>query len=72
MAKRVNFRVVAYQTRFEIMTAIKLPTPEDFQNLGDVEKVELYRGIFNMYQDVANFLSSNLDVDDLLARYCDD
>lgn len=72
MAKRVNFRVVAYQTRFEIMTAIKLPTPEVFQNLGDVEKVDLYREIFNMYHDVANFLASNLDVDDLIARYCED
>ena len=72
MAKTVDFKQVAYQTRYGIMAAVKLPTPEEFQNLNEDEKLALYRCIFETYHDVANFLSSSLDIDKLLARYCND
>lgn len=70
MAKNVDFKQVAYQARFGIMAAIKLPTPDEFQQLNDDEKLALYRNIFDTWHDVASFLSSSLDIDDLLNRYC--
>lgn len=72
MAKNVDFKDVCYNTRFGIMASVKLPTPEAFQNLNDDEKLALYRLIFDTFHDVANFLSSSLDIDDLLTRYCND
>lgn len=72
MAKKVNFKEVAYQARYDIMAAIKLPTPEAFQDLNDDDKLALYRTIFSTYHDLANFLSSSLDIDDLLTRYSND
>lgn len=72
MAKTVDFKQVAYQTRFGIMAAVKLPTPEEFQKLSDDEKLALYRCIFDNFHDVANFLSSSLDIDELLNKYCND
>ena len=72
MAKTVDFKQVAYQARYGIMAAIKLPTPEEFQKLSDDEKLALYRCIFDTFHDMANFLSSSLDIDSLLTRYCND
>ena len=72
MAKNVDFKQVAYQTRYGIMAAVKLPTPEEFQNLNDDEKLALYHCIFDTYHDMASFLSSSLDIDSLLTRYCND
>lgn len=72
MAKNVDFKQVAYQARFGIMAAIKLPTPEEFQKLKDDEKLALYRNIFDTWHDMADFLTSSLSIDDLLKRYCND
>ena len=72
MAKTVDFKQVAYQTRFGIMAAVKLPTPDEFQQLKDDEKLALYDRIFDTWHDAANFLSSSLDIDSLLTRYCND
>lgn len=72
MAKTINFKDVAYQTRFGIMAAIKLPTPDEFQQLKDDEKLALYCCIFDTWHDTSNFLSSSLDIDNLLKRYCTD
>lgn len=72
MAKNVDFKQVAYQTRFGIMAAVKLPTPDEFQQLKDDEKLALYRNIFDTWHDMASFLSSSLDIDSLLTRYCND
>lgn len=72
MAKSVDFKEVAYQTRFGIMAAVKLPTPENFQTLNDDEKLALYRCIFDTFHDVCDFLSSSLRIDDLQNRYCND
>lgn len=72
MAKKVNFKEVASQARFDIMASIKLPTPEAFQDLNDEEKFALYRTIFDTYHDLADFLSASLNMDDLLTRYCND
>lgn len=70
--KKVNFKDVAYQTRFGIMASIELPTPEAFQNLNEDEKLALYRNVFNVFHDMSDFLTSSLDIDDLLTRYCDE
>lgn len=72
MAKTVNFKQVAYQARFGMMGKVKLPIPEDFNNLKDDEKLALYRCIFDTWHDVSYFLSSSLDIDDLLNKYGDD
>lgn len=72
MAKTVDFKQVAYQTRFGIMAAVKLPTPDEFQQLNDDEKLALYRCIFDTWHDMSNFLTSSLNIDDLLTRYCND
>ena len=72
MAKNVDFKQVAYRARYEIMAAVKLPTPDEFQKLKDDEKLALYRCIFDTYHDVSDFLSSSLSIDDLLTRYCND
>ena len=72
MAKKVNFKEVASQARFDIMASIKLPTPEAFQDLNDEDKFALYRTIFDTYHDLCDFLSASLNIDDLLTRYCND
>lgn len=72
MAKNVDFKKVAYQTRYGIMAAVKLPIPEEFQRLNDDEKLALYHCIFDTWHDMADFLSSSLSIDDLLNRYCND
>ena len=72
MAKNVDFKQVAYQTRFGIMAAIKLPTPDEFQQLKDDEKLALFRNIFDTWHDMSDFLTSSLSIDDLLKRYCND
>lgn len=72
MAKTVDFKQVAYQTRFGIMAAVKLPTPDEFQQLKDDEKLALYRCIFDTWHDMSDFLTSSLSIDDLLNRYCND
>lgn len=72
MAKNVDFKQVAYQTRFGIMAAVKLPTPDEFQRLNDDEKLALFRCIFDTWHDMSDFLTSSLSIDDLLTRYCND
>lgn len=72
MEKTVDFKQVAYQARYGIMPAVVLPTPDAFQKLNDDEKLDLYRRIFDTYHDMANFLTSSLDVDNLLTRYWND
>lgn len=72
MAKTINFKEVAYKTRFGIMAAVKLPTPDEFQKLNDDEKLALYHRIFDTWHDTSNFLSSSLDIDDLLNKYGND
>jgi hypothetical protein len=72
MAKTVDFKQVAYQTRFGIMAAVKLPTPDEFQKLSDDEKLALYRCIFDTWHDTSNFLTSSLSIDDLLNKYEND
>lgn len=72
MAKTVDFKQVAYQTRYGIMAAVKLPTPVEFQKLNDDEKLALYNCIFETWHDTTNFLSSSLDIDDLLNKYGND
>lgn len=72
MAKTVDFKQVAYQTRFGIMAAVKLPTPDEFQKLTDEEKFSLYRCIFDNFHDVSDFLTSSLNIDDLLNKYGND
>ena len=72
MAKNVDFKQVAYQTRFGIMAAVKLPTPDEFQQLNDDEKLALYRCIFDTWYDMSAFLQFSLSIDDLLKRYCND
>ena len=72
MAKTLDFKQVAYQTRFGIMAAVKLPTPEAFLQLKDDEKLVLYRNIFDTWHDMSDFLTSSLSIDDLLNKYGDD
>ena len=72
MAKNVNFKDVAYQARFGMMTKVKLPTPEAFNNLNDDEKLALYSCIFDRWHDVSDFLYNFLTNDDLLNKYGDD
>ena len=72
MSKNVDFKQVAYQARFGIMAAIKLPTPEEFQRLNDDEKLALYRNIFDTWHDMSDFLTSSLSIDDLLNKYGND
>lgn len=72
MAKNVDFKQVAYQTRFGIMAAVKLPTPDEFEKLNDDEKLALYHCIFDNFHDVCNFLSSSLNIEDLLNKYGND
>ena len=72
MAKTLDFKQVAYQTRFGIMAAVKLPTPEEFTQLKDDEKLVLYRNIFDTWHDMSDFLTSSLSIDDLLNKYGDD
>lgn len=69
MAKTLDFKQVAYQTRFGIMAAVKLPTPEEFPQLKDDEKLVLYRNIFDTWHDISDFLTSSLSIDDLLNKY---
>lgn len=72
MIKKVDFKDVAYQARFGIMAKVKLTNPEDFNNLNDDEKLALYSSIFHTWHDVAGFLTSSLNIDDLLNKYGDD
>ena len=72
MSKNVDFKQVANQARFGIMAAIKLPTPEEFQKLNDDEKLALYRNIFDTWHDMSDFLTSSLNIDDLLNKYGND
>ena len=72
MAKNVDFKSVAYKTRFGIMAAVKLPNPEEFKQLKDDEKLALYRCIFDTWHDMSRYLTSSLSIDDLLNRYCND
>lgn len=72
MAKTVNFKQVTLQTRFGIMAAVKLPTPDEFQRLKDDEKIALYRCIFDTWRDMSEFLTSSLNIDDLLQKYGND
>ena len=72
MAKTVDFKDVAYQARFGMMGKVKLPTPEDFNNLNDDEKLALYRCIFDTWHDVSGFLTSSINIDDLLNKYGND
>ena len=72
MAKNVDFKDVAYQARFGMMGKVKLPIPEDFNNLNDDEKLALYRCLFDTWHDVSDFLTSSLNIDDLLNKYGDD
>lgn len=72
MAKNVDFKQVAYQTRFGIMAAVKLPTPDEFQRLNDDEKLALYSCIFDTWHDMSDFLTSSLSIDDLLNKYGND
>lgn len=70
MSKKINFKKVAFQARFSIMASIKLPTPDAFQALNEEEKKFVYRNIFNTWHAVSSFLSSTLEIDDLLNHYC--
>lgn len=70
MAKTINFKKVAYQARFGIMASTKLPTPDAFQALNEDEKKAVYRDIFDTWHAVSSFLTSTLEIDDLLNRYC--
>lgn len=72
MEKTVDFKQVAYQARFNIMSAVQLPPPEVFKRLSDDEKYDLYKRIFETYHDLTNFLTSSLDIDDLQTRYWKD
>lgn len=72
MAKNVNFKQVALKARFGIMAAVNLPTPEEFQRLNDDEKIALYSCIFDTWHDMSLYLSSSLDIDDLLQKYGND
>lgn len=72
MAKNVNFKQVALQTQFGIMAKIKLPTPKNFQALNDDEKLALYRCIFDTWHDVSEYITSSLNIDDLLQKYGND
>lgn len=72
MAKTVDFKQVAYQTRFGIMAAVKLPTPDEFQRLNDDEKVVLYRCVFDTWHDMSDYLTASLNIDNLLQKYGND
>lgn len=69
MNKKIDFKKVAEDVRFEMLGTISLPTPSDFQMLSDEDMQRLYERIFHLHHDVCCYLQSSIDLDELSVKY---
>lgn len=69
MKEKIDFRKVANKVRFDLLGSVLVPTPSDYEKLGDEEKARIYQYIFDMYHDVCCYLSSSLYLDELETKY---
>ena len=72
MNKKIDFKQVAETVRFDLLGSIEMPTPCDFAILSAEEKISLYKRIFDLYHDVCCYLSSSLDIDELISKYSEE
>lgn len=69
MNKKIDFKKVANEVRFEMLGTISMPTPSEFKMLGDEEQQRLYESIFGLFHDVCCYLSSSIDLDEISTKY---
>lgn len=69
MKENVDFRKVANTVRYGLLGSMYTPTPENFGELSDEEKKQIYEQLFDLLHDVCNYLSSSMYIDELNTKY---
>lgn len=69
MAQKIDFKEITHIVRYGMLPRMKMVTPQKFNEMPLVDKLELYRSSFDIYHDICNYLSSALDIDKLNETY---